>query len=74
METNTKYPIVLVHGNVNEIKAQGYVFEEKDVTWYRISDNGDPQVVGNGYSYGIQLAIREAGFTPRQRNQLYELL
>ncbi|MBR2352369.1 MAG: dehypoxanthine futalosine cyclase [Alistipes sp.] len=23
---------------------------------------------------GIQLAIREAGFTPRQRNQLYELL
>ena len=43
--------------NVNEIKAQGYVFEEKDVTWYRISDNGEPQVVGNGYSYTIDRSL-----------------
>ena len=43
--------------NVNEIKAQGYVFEEKDVTWYRITDNADPQVVGNGYSYTIDRSL-----------------
>ena len=47
--------------NVNEIKAQGYVFEEKDVTWYRISDNGDPQVVGNGYSYTIDRSLLGTG-------------
>ena len=47
--------------NVNEIKAQGYVFEEKDVTWYRISDNGDPQVVGNGYSYTIERSLLGTG-------------
>ena len=47
--------------NVNEIKAQGYVFEEKDVTWYRITDNGDPQVVGNGYSYTIDRSLLGTG-------------
>ncbi|MEE1174393.1 MAG: hypothetical protein U0K53_02840 [Paludibacteraceae bacterium] len=47
--------------NVNEIKAQGYVFEEKDVTWYRITDNGAPQVVGNGYSYTIDRSLLGTG-------------
>ena len=47
--------------NVNEIKAQGYVFEEKDVTWYRITDNGNPQVVGNGYSYTIDRSLLGTG-------------
>ena len=47
--------------NVNEIKAQGYVFEEKDVTWYRLSDNGNPQVVGNGYSYTIDRSLLGTG-------------
>ena len=48
--------------NVNEIKAQGYVFEEKDVTWYRITDtNEDPQVVGNGYSYTIDRSLLGTG-------------
>ena len=47
--------------NVNEIKAQGYVFEEKDVTWYRLSDNGDPQVLGNGYSYTIGRSLLGTG-------------
>ena len=47
--------------NVNEIKAQGYVFEEKDVTWYRITDNGEPQVVGNGYSYTIDRSLLGTG-------------
>ena len=47
--------------NVNEIKAQGYVFEEKDVTWYRITDNGDPHVVGNGYSYTIDRSLLGTG-------------
>jgi hypothetical protein len=48
--------------NVNEIKAQGYVFEEKDVTWYRITDtNENPQVVGNGYSYTIDRSLLGTG-------------
>ena len=48
--------------NVNEIKAQGYVFEKKDVTWYRITDtNEDPQVVGNGYSYTIDRSLLGTG-------------
>ena len=47
--------------NVNEIKAQGYVFEEKDVTWYRLSDNGNPQVLGNGYSYTIDRSLLGTG-------------
>ena len=47
--------------NVNEIKAQGYVFEEKDVTWYRITDNGNPQVLGNGYSYTIDRSLLGTG-------------
>ena len=47
--------------NVNEIRAQGYVFEEKDVTWYRITDNGAPQVVGNGYSYTIDRSLLGTG-------------
>ena len=48
--------------NVNEIKAQGYVFEEKDVTWYRITDSNEvPQVVGNGYSYTIDRSLLGTG-------------
>ena len=47
--------------SVNEIKAQGYVFEEKDVTWYRMTDNGAPQVVGNGYSYTIDRSLLGTG-------------
>ena len=48
--------------NVNEIKEQGYVFEEKDVTWYRITDtNENPQVVGNGYSYTIDRSLLGTG-------------
>ena len=48
--------------NVKEIKAQGYVFEEKDVTWYRITEtNENPQVVGNGYSYTIDRSLLGTG-------------
>lgn len=47
--------------NVKEIKAQGYVFEEKDVTWYKLTENAEPEAVGNGYSYTIDQSLLGTG-------------
>lgn len=43
--------------DVNSIKAQGYQFEESDITWYMVADNQEAKVVGTGYAYTIDQSL-----------------
>ncbi|MEE1184228.1 MAG: T9SS type A sorting domain-containing protein [Paludibacteraceae bacterium] len=48
--------------NVNELTAQGYEFNQQNVTWYKVADNdAQDQAVGKGFSYTIDRSLAGTG-------------
>ncbi|MEE0973717.1 MAG: T9SS type A sorting domain-containing protein, partial [Paludibacteraceae bacterium] len=48
--------------NVNELTAQGYEFNQQNVTWYKVAENdAQDQAVGKGFSYTIDRSLAGTG-------------